>query len=84
VVWLVAIASLGMMFLTSCIFFSFFVFFKPVQAEFGWTAMELSIAFLISLLIICVLLVVTRRLEDRFSVRLAVTLVPYSQVQDAC
>lgn len=73
-VWLVAIASLYTLFLSSGILFSFFVFSPLIQVEFGWTAIELVIVVLISLFIIGVLFVVIRRFADRFGVKLAVSL----------
>ncbi len=73
-VWLVAIASLYTLFLSSGILFSFFVFSPTIQIEFGWTAIELFIVLLISLFVIGVLFVVIRRFADTFGVKLAVSL----------
>ncbi len=73
-VWLVAIASLYTLFLSSGILFSFFVFYGPLQLVFGWTVIELVLVFLISLFMIGMLFAVVRRFSDRFGVRLAVSI----------
>jgi OFA family oxalate/formate antiporter-like MFS transporter len=72
--WLVVIASLYTLFLSSGILFSFFRFYRAMQIEWGWAVIELFIVFLISILIIGVMFEVTRRLKDRFGVRLAVSI----------
>ena len=73
-VWLVAIASLYTLFISSGILFSFLRFYRPIQIEWGWTSIELFIGFLISVLIIGVIFEITRCLAGRFGVRLVVSI----------
>jgi len=69
----IVIASFFILMLTFGIFMTFGVFFKPLQAEFGWSSAQTSGPFSLSMIVSGVMSIVMGRLNDRFGPRIVIT-----------
>ena len=68
--WIVAVSAIGMLFCyISSIGFTFGVFTNPIIEEFGWSLTEVSLAFSLSLIAMCVAMPVVGPLVDRYGVK---------------
>jgi MFS family permease len=68
--WIVLVAGIGLfMGYGPIISFTFGVFFKPLNAEFGWSRAQISLAFSLSLLVMSGVFPLIGRLVDRFGAR---------------
>ena len=72
--YIVVIAALCIMVVTSGTRFAFGVFFKPMLNEFGWTRAMTSGAFSLCIIVEGLLAIVTGGLTDRFGPRIVMTL----------
>jgi MFS family permease len=71
--YVVVLAALLIMAVSSGAVFSFSVFFATLQAEFGWTRAVTSAAFSLNMVVQGVLAIAVGRLNDRFGPRIIVT-----------
>jgi MFS family permease len=69
----VVIASFFILMLTFGLFMTFGVFFKPLQAEFGWSSAVTSGPFSLSMIFGGVMSILMGKLNDRFGPRLVTT-----------
>ncbi len=68
--WIVAVSAIGMLFCyISSIGFTFGVFTNPIIEEFGWSLTEVSLAFSLSLIAMCVAMPVVGPLVDRYGAK---------------
>ncbi len=68
--WVVVAAGIGsFMSYGPIIAFTFCVFIKPLNAEFGWSRTDISLGFSLSLLMLSVVAPIVGRLIDRFGAR---------------
>jgi len=72
--YIVVIAAFLILMMTLGVYMVFGVFFKPLQAEFGWSSAMTSGAFSLSVIINGVLGIVMGGLTDRFGPRIVMTL----------
>ena len=72
--WLMALLAACTLFTFSFQIYTFGVFFKPLELEFGWERGALSGAFSVSMLIAGLLAILTGRLSDKYGPRMLVTL----------
>ena len=70
----IIIASFFVLMLTFGIFMTFGVFFKPLQAEFGWSSAQTSGLFSLSMIVSGVMSIVMGRLNDRFGPRIVISI----------
>ena len=68
--WIVTVSAIGMLFCyISSIGFTFGVFANPIIEEFGWSLTEVSLAFSLSLVAMCVAMPVVGPLVDRYGAK---------------
>lgn len=68
--WIVAVSAIGMLFCyIASIGFTFGVFTNPIIEEFGWSLTEVSLAFSLSLIAMCVAMPVVGPLVDRYGAK---------------
>ena len=68
--WIVAVSAIGMLFCyISSIGFTFGVFTNPIIEEFDWSLTEVSLAFSLSLIAMCVAMPVVGPLVDRYGAK---------------
>ena len=68
--WIVTVSAIGMLFCyISSIGFTFGVFTNPIIEEFGWSLTEVSLAFSLSLVAMCVAMPVVGPLVDRYGAK---------------
>src|SRR5215510_14212224 len=68
--WIVFVAGIGLfMGYGPIVSFTFGVFLKPLNGEFGWSRGQISLAFSLSLLVMSFAFPVVGRLVDRFGAR---------------
>jgi MFS family permease len=72
--YIIVLATLLVMIVSTGALYSFGVFFKPVLNEFGWTRAQTSFAYSLSILVLGLLSIVMGRLNDRFGPRLVVSI----------
>ena len=71
--YIVVVAAFLILMMTLGLYMVFGVFFKPLQAEFGWSSAMTSGAFSLSMIIYGVLGIVVGGLNDRFGPRIVMT-----------
>ena len=68
--WIVAVSAIGMLFCyISSVGFTFGVFTNPIIEEFGWSRTEVSLAFSLSLIAMCLAMPVAGPLVDRYGAK---------------
>ncbi len=68
--WIVAVSAIGMLFCyISSVGFTFGVFTNPIIEEFGWSRTEVSLAFSLSLVAMCLAMPVAGPLVDRYGAK---------------
>jgi MFS family permease len=72
--YIIVIASFFILMLTFGIFMTFGVFFKPLQAEFGWSSAMTSGPFSLSMIVSGAMSIAMGKFNDRFGPRLVITI----------
>ena len=72
--WIVTVTFLSLLMYSGCIYFSFSLFVKPLQAEFGWNRSTIMGAFAFMFLVIGISSPFVGRAMDRYGPKIAISL----------